>query len=37
MCVDEVPLTPMGKNDYRKLEREYKYFDYLAWQKEVLG
>lgn len=37
MCLDEVPLTPMGKNDYRKLEREYKYFDYLAWQKEVLG
>jgi long-chain acyl-CoA synthetase len=37
MCVDEVPLTAMGKNDYRKLEREYKYFDYLAWQKEVLG
>ena len=37
MCVDEVPLTAMGKNDYRKLEREYKYFDYLAWQKNVLG
>lgn len=37
MCVDEVPLTPMGKNDFRKLEREYKYFDYIAWQKEVLG
>ena len=37
MCVDEVPLTAMGKNDYRKLEREYKYFDYLAWQKEILG
>ena len=37
MCVDEVPLTAMGKNDYRKLEREYKYFDYIAWQKEILG
>ena len=34
VCVDEVPLTAMGKNDYRKLEKEYKYFDYLAWQKE---
>ena len=37
MCVDEVPLTPMGKNDYRKLEREYQFFDYVAWQKKVLG
>ena len=34
VCVDEIPLTGMGKNDYRKLEKEYKYFDYLAWQKE---
>lgn len=34
VCVDEVPLTAMGKNDYRKLEKEYKYFDYLAWQNE---
>lgn len=37
VCVDEVPLTAMGKNDYRKLEREYKYFDYLAWEREVIG
>ena len=35
VCVDEVPLTAMGKNDYRKLEKEYKYFDYLAWAKEA--
>ena len=34
VCIDEIPLTGMGKNDYRKLEKEYKYFDYLAWQKE---
>ena len=34
VCVDEIPLTGMGKNDYRKLEKQYKYFDYLAWQKE---
>lgn len=35
VCVDEIPLTAMGKNDYRKLESEYKYFDYIAWAKEV--
>lgn len=34
VCVDEIPLTGMGKNDYRALEKEYKYFDYLAWEKE---
>lgn len=34
VCVDEIPLTGMGKNDFRVLEKEYKYFDYLAWQKE---
>ena len=31
VCVDEVPLTAMGKNDYRALEKDYKYFDYVAW------
>ena len=35
VCVDEVPLTPLGKNDYRKLEGHYKYFDYDAWLKDV--
>jgi len=35
VCVDEVPLTAMGKNDYRKLEKEFKYFDYVSWAKEV--
>ena len=35
VCVDEVPLTAMGKNDYRTLEKDYKYFDYLAWEKEA--
>ena len=34
VCIDEIPLTGMGKNDYRRLEKEYKYFDYLAWEKE---
>ena len=33
VCVDEVPLTAMGKNDYRRLENEYRYFDYGAWAK----
>ena len=36
VCVDEVPLTSMGKNDYRRLEKDYKYFDYVAWSKEML-
>jgi acyl-CoA synthetase (AMP-forming)/AMP-acid ligase II len=35
VAVDEVPLTAMGKNDFRKLEKEYKYFDYIAWAKEL--
>ena len=35
VCVDEVPLTAMGKNDYRKLEKIYKYFDYDAWLKDI--
>ena len=34
VCVDEVPLTAMGKNDYRTLEKEFKYFDYVAWGKQ---
>lgn len=34
VCVDEVPLTAMGKNDFRKLEKEYKFFDYEAWARE---
>ena len=35
VCVDELPLTAMGKNDYRALEKEYKYFDYIAWAKNA--
>ena len=35
VCVDEIPLTGVGKNDYRKLEREFKYFDYKAWEQDV--
>ncbi len=29
--IEEIPLTGMGKNDYRTLEKQYKKFDYLNW------
>ena len=29
--VEELPLTPMGKVDYRTLEEKYRKFNYLAW------
>ena len=32
--IDEIPLTGMGKNDYRALEVLYKNFDYLTWSRE---
>ena len=35
VCVDEIPLTGVGKNDYRKLEKEFKYFDYKAWEQDI--
>ena len=31
VAVEKLPLTPMGKVDNKKLEAEYKDFDYLAW------
>ena len=31
LCLDEVPLTPLGKNDFKALEKEYQDFDYLSW------
>ncbi len=31
VAVDALPLTPMGKVDNKKLEAEYKAFDYLSW------
>lgn len=31
LAVDEIPLTGLGKNDYRTLEKEYADFDYTAW------
>lgn len=33
LAIDEIPLTGMGKNDYRTLEAEYKDFDYTLWNK----
>ena len=35
VAVDEIPLTGVGKNDYRTLEKKFKYFDYEAWEKEA--
>lgn len=31
VSVDTIPLTGMGKNDYRALGKEYKEYDYLSW------
>ena len=31
VSVDKLPLTPMGKVDNKKLEAEYKAFDYQSW------
>ena len=31
--IDSIPLTGMGKNDYRALEEIYKDFDYLSWSR----
>ncbi len=34
VAVEQLPLTPMGKVDNKKLEAEYKAFDYLSWAKK---
>ena len=31
LAVDEIPLTGMGKNDYRTLEKKYANYDYTQW------
>lgn len=31
VSVDDIPLTGMGKNDYRKLEKEYVDYDYISF------
>ena len=37
VCKERIPLTAMGKNDYRALEEEFSVtFDYLAWQKDKI-
>ena len=33
--VDQIPLTGMGKNDYRTLEKEYADYDYKAWEADL--
>ena len=30
IAVEAIPLTGMGKNDYRTLEKQYKDFDYKS-------
>lgn len=35
VAVEQLPLTPMGKVDNKKLEQEYKTFDYVAWAKQA--
>lgn len=32
LAVDELPLTPMGKIDYRALEKKYADYDYREWK-----
>ena len=29
--IDEIPLTGMGKNDAKTLEKQYSTFDYTKW------
>ena len=33
VAVDVMPLTPMGKNDYRAIGKTYKDYDYKSWIK----
>lgn len=35
LAVENLPLTPMGKIDYRALEKEYMHFDYTSWKIEA--
>ena len=34
IAVDDIPLTGMGKNDYRELEKTFRNFDYVEWGKQ---
>lgn len=31
LAIDSIPLTGMGKNDYRALEEQYREYDYTTW------
>ena len=33
VAIDEIPLTGMGKNDYRAVGKMYEAFDYNAWSR----
>ena len=33
IAIDDMPLTGMGKNDYRELEKKFRNFDYVEWRK----
>lgn len=35
LAVDKLPLTGMGKIDYRELEKAYRTFDYTGWKPGV--
>lgn len=35
VAVEKLPLTPMGKVDNKKLEAEYKDYDYLSWAEKM--
>ena len=32
LAVDKLPLTPMGKIDYRALDKEYGKYEYTKWK-----
>lgn len=34
VAIEKIPLTGMGKNDYRTLEKQYRTFDYTTWNPE---
>ena len=35
LSLEQIPLTGMGKNDYRLLEEQFRHFDYKSWHPET--
>ena len=35
IALEQIPLTGMGKNDYRLLEEQFRHFDYKSWRPET--